>query len=98
MSDPQPHFVCPCCGWSDGELTEEALAAVRPARQKEMLGAKLYPAIEKYLPRSETLAGTITGMMLEMNNSELLTLLAPGSEAQLQRVVSEAMRKLGIGV
>ena len=95
--DPQPHFACPRCGWPapDGELTEAALAAVRPARQKEMLGEKLYAAIQKSQPQ---LAGKITGMMLEMDNSELLALLKPGSEAQLQRTVSEAMRSLGFGV
>lgn len=70
-------------------LTAAALAAAPPAMQKQMLGEKLFPLITKYQPE---LAGKITGMMLEMDNSELLILLE--SEQQLRAKVEEAMRVL----
>merc|ERR1712192_342551 len=60
-------------------LNAAALAAAPPAVQKQMIGEKLFPAIAKYQPE---LAGKVTGMMLEMDNSELLMLLE--SEAQLK--------------
>merc|ERR1719291_239713 len=72
-----------------GPLTAAALAAAPPGVQKQMLGEKLFPAISKYQPE---LAGKITGMMLEMDNSELLILLE--SEQQLKTKVDEAMRVL----
>merc|ERR1719199_181316 len=47
-------------------LNASQLAAAPPAVQKQMIGEKLYPAIAKYKPE---MAGKITGMMLEMDNS-----------------------------
>merc|ERR1712061_673726 len=70
-------------------LTAASLAAAPPAVQKQMIGEKLFPAISKFQP---ALAGKITGMMLEMDNSELLMLLE--SEQQLKGKVDEAMRVL----
>merc|ERR1712107_841850 len=70
-------------------LNASTLAAAPPAVQKQMLGEKLFPAISRYQPE---LAGKITGMMLEMDNSELLMLLE--SEPQLKVKVDEAMRVL----
>merc|ERR1719330_1661435 len=70
-----------------GPLSATALAAVAPAVQKQMIGEQLFPAIHKYHPE---LAGKITGMMLEMDNSELLLLLE--SESQLKAKVDEALR------
>jgi polyadenylate-binding protein len=70
-------------------LTAAALAAAPASVQKQMLGEKLYPAISRYQPE---LAGKITGMMLEMDNSELLILLE--SEGQLKQKVDEALRVL----
>merc|ERR1719217_1781631 len=70
-------------------LSAAALAAAPPAMQKQMLGSKLYPQVAKYQPE---LAGKITGMMLEMDNSELLILLE--SEVQLKNKVNEALRVL----
>merc|ERR1740121_562278 len=69
-----------------GPLTAAALAAAPPGVQKQMLGEKLYPAISKYQPE---LAGKITGMMLEMDNSELLILLE--TEQQMRNKVNEAL-------
>ena len=67
--------------------------------QKQMLGEKLFPLISRIHPE---MAGKITGMMLEMDNSELLMLLdklSPRSTstvpiAQLRAKVDEAMRVL----
>merc|ERR1719178_350001 len=67
-------------------LNAAALAAAPPAVQKQMIGEKLYPAIAKFRPAE---AGKITGMMLEMDNSELLMLLE--SDAQLRTKVEEAI-------
>merc|ERR1719443_2760025 len=70
-------------------LNAAQLAAAPPAVQKQMIGEKLYPAIAKMNPE---MAGKITGMMLEMDNSELLMLLE--SEAQLRSKVNEAVAVL----
>jgi len=67
-------------------LTGSALAAAPPGMQKQMLGEKLFPLVAKYQPE---LAGKVTGMMLEMDNSELLMLLE--SEQQLKVKVDEAL-------
>ena len=54
-----------------GGLTAQALSAVPPPQQKQMLGEALYPKIQAQQPE---LAGKITGMLLEMENTELLSL------------------------
>lgn len=53
-------------------LTAAALAAASPMEQKQMLGEVIYIKIHASYP---DLAGKITGMLLEMDNSELLHLL-----------------------
>ncbi|CAE6414558.1 unnamed protein product [Rhizoctonia solani] len=53
-------------------LTSQALAAATPMEQKQMLGEMIYLQIHQSEPE---LAGKITGMLLEMDNSELLHLL-----------------------
>ncbi len=53
-------------------LTAQALAAASPEAQKNMIGERLYPLIHDAQPK---LAGKITGMLLEMDNGELLHLL-----------------------
>mmetsp|Transcript_1784 Transcript_1784/g.3780 ORF Transcript_1784/g.3780 Transcript_1784/m.3780 type:complete len:281 (-) Transcript_1784:64-906(-) len=73
-----------------GPLTVASLAAAPPGMQKQMLGEKLFPLIAKLQPE---LAGKITGMMLEMDNQELLILLE--SDDQLKLKVDEALRVLG---
>mmetsp|Transcript_87761 Transcript_87761/g.160539 ORF Transcript_87761/g.160539 Transcript_87761/m.160539 type:complete len:640 (+) Transcript_87761:131-2050(+) len=70
-------------------LNAANLAAAPPGVQKQMIGEKLYPQIAKHQPE---LAGKVTGMMLEMDNSELLMLLE--SEQQLKAKVDEALRVL----
>merc|ERR1712203_1063700 len=66
-------------GGPGAPLNAAALAAAPPSVQKQMIGEKLFPAIARFRPE---LAGKITGMMLEMDNSELLILLE--SEHQLR--------------
>lgn len=73
----------------DEPLSAAALAQAAPGMQKQMLGEKLFPLISRQQPE---LAGKITGMMLEMDNSELLILLE--SEQQLKTKVDEALRVL----
>jgi polyadenylate-binding protein len=48
------------------------LAGAPPQEQKQMLGERLYPHIQSMHP---DLAGKITGMLLEIENSELLSML-----------------------
>merc|ERR1712159_698331 len=84
---PQPQQQAPN---PNQPLTAAALAAAPPAVQKQMIGEKLYPAIAKIQPE---VAGKVTGMMLEMDNSELLMLLE--SEQQLRSKVNEALQVLG---
>ena len=54
-----------------GGLNAQALSAVPPQQQKQMIGEALYPKIQAQQPE---LAGKITGMLLEMDNTELLSL------------------------
>ena len=53
-------------------LTASMLAAAPPQEQKQMLGERLFPLIQHMYP---DLAGKITGMLLEIDNSELLHML-----------------------
>uniref|UniRef100_A0A672K126 PABC domain-containing protein n=1 Tax=Sinocyclocheilus grahami TaxID=75366 RepID=A0A672K126_SINGR len=53
-------------------LTASMLAAAPPQKQKQMLGERLFPLIQNMHPNR---AGKITGMLLEIDNSELLHLL-----------------------
>lgn len=67
-------------------LTASALASAPPEVQKQMLGERLYPLINAQQPEY---AGKITGMLLEMDNTELLHLLE--DPASLNSKVNEAM-------
>jgi len=70
-------------------LTAAALASASPEVQKNMIGERLYPLIHNSQPQ---LAGKITGMLLEMDNSELLHLLE--SPDALGSKISEALQVL----
>ncbi|KAF1952511.1 polyadenylate binding protein [Byssothecium circinans] len=63
-----------------------ALTTAPAGQQKQMLGEALYPKIHEMQPE---LAGKITGMLLEMDNSELINLTA--DDAALRAKVDEAM-------
>merc|ERR1719183_2386016 len=70
-------------------LTLERLAAAAPEQQKQILGERLFPMIHSSFPEH---AGKITGMLLEMDNSELLNLLE--SPEALSSKVQEALAVL----
>jgi polyadenylate-binding protein len=67
-------------------LTAAALAAAPAEAQKQMLGERLYPLINAQEPEY---AGKITGMLLEMDNGELLNLLEDSKA--LDAKISEAI-------
>jgi len=66
-------------------ISPSYLAAAPPGMQKQMLGERIYSSVLKMAP---DMAGKITGMMLEMDNAELLLLLE--NPEQLHSKVSEA--------
>uniref|UniRef100_A0A674CGG2 Polyadenylate-binding protein n=1 Tax=Salmo trutta TaxID=8032 RepID=A0A674CGG2_SALTR len=70
-------------------LTASMLAAAPPQEQKQMLGERLFPCIQNMHP---SLAGKITGMLLEIDNSELLHMLE--SPESLRSKVDEAVAVL----
>lgn len=70
-------------------LTATMLAAAQPADQKQMLGERLFPIIESMNPSA---AGKITGMLLEIDNSELLHMLE--NRESLKAKVEEAVAVL----
>ncbi|CAK4074031.1 unnamed protein product [Aphanomyces euteiches] len=70
-------------------LTSAALAAASPGMQKNMIGERLFPLIHRSQPE---LAGKITGMLLEMDNGELLHLLE--SPDALDAKIAEALAVL----
>lgn len=70
-------------------LTASMLAAAQPAEQKQMLGERLFPLIEPLYP---TIAGKITGMLLEIDNSELVHMLEHSES--LKAKVDEAVAVL----
>ncbi|KAI5077572.1 hypothetical protein GOP47_0007396 [Adiantum capillus-veneris] len=72
-------------GQADLGEWSSVLAKASPQQQKQMLGERLYPLVQK---RQLPLAGKITGMLLEMDNNELLFLL--DSEDALASKVEEA--------
>ncbi|XP_051759438.1 polyadenylate-binding protein 1-like isoform X3 [Ctenopharyngodon idella] len=70
-------------------LTASMLAAAPLKEQKQLLGEQLYPLIQALHP---ALAGKITGMLLEIDNSELLHMLE--SPESLHSKVEEAVAVL----
>merc|ERR1719197_1644596 len=53
-------------------LSREVLSQLPPQAQKQQLGERLFPLISRHRP---DLAGKITGMMLELDNIEIIKLL-----------------------
>merc|ERR1711936_1018797 len=72
-------------------LTASMLAAAPPNEQKQMLGERLFPLISAMHPE---LAGKITGMLLEIDNSELVHMLE--HQESLKGKVEEAVTVLQV--
>lgn len=70
-------------------LTASMLAAAQTKDQKQMLEERMFPLIQRMHP---DLAGKITGMLLEIDNSELLHMME--SEDSLKLKVEEAVAVL----
>ncbi|XP_062601620.1 embryonic polyadenylate-binding protein B-like isoform X2 [Saccostrea cucullata] len=70
-------------------LTATMLATMPPQEQKQALGECLYPLISHMFP---DVAGKLTGMLLEIDNSELLYMLE--SQESLEAKVKEAVAVL----
>merc|ERR1719420_1877506 len=70
-------------------LTASMLAAAPPQEQKQMLGERLFPLISRMYP---DLAGKITGMLLEIDNADLLHMLEDHNS--LKSKVEEAVAVL----
>ena len=66
-----------------------SLQYTTPAEMKRLIGARLFPKIQVVEPR---LAGKITGMLLEMDNAELLVLLS--EQRALMNKIYEALAVL----
>uniref|UniRef100_A0A8C2WV62 Polyadenylate-binding protein n=1 Tax=Cyclopterus lumpus TaxID=8103 RepID=A0A8C2WV62_CYCLU len=94
MGAPGPRVMQPIAQpavHSQGQepLTASMLAAAPPQEQKQMLGERLFPLIQSM---HANLAGKITGMLLEIDNSELLHMLE--SHESLRSKVEEAVAVL----
>uniref|UniRef100_A0A5B7AK56 Polyadenylate-binding protein n=1 Tax=Davidia involucrata TaxID=16924 RepID=A0A5B7AK56_DAVIN len=76
-------------GSEGSEMLSSRLAAASQEQQKQILGERLYPLVQNHKP---DLAAKITGMLLEMDNSELLLLLE--SPESLAAKVEEALQVL----
>lgn len=85
----RPQYGEPAPAPQPQKLNPQTLARAAPGDQKQMLGEALYPLIHETQP---DLAGKITGMLLEMDNGELLHLIE--SPPALQEKVDEALRVL----
>jgi polyadenylate-binding protein len=70
-------------------LTAAMLKEAKPAEKKRLIGERLFPKIQVVEPR---LAGKITGMLLEMDNTELLELLS--NQRALMNKINEALAVL----
>jgi len=70
-------------------LTASLLATASASEQKQMIGERLFPLVQEHQPH---LAGKITGMLLEIDNSELLNMLE--SRDLLSAKVDEAVQVL----
>jgi len=73
-------------GFAGPGVLQQQLAQVPPQQQKQLLGEALFPKIQVLQPE---LAGKITGMLLEMENAELVNLCE--DESALRAKVDEAL-------
>lgn len=71
------------------QLNAKNLSQADPQKQKQMIGERVFPLVQQREPK---LAGKITGMLLEMDNTELLHLLE--SPQSLSDKINEALAVL----
>lgn len=71
------------------QLNVKNLSQADPQKQKQMIGERVFPLVQQREPK---LAGKITGMLLEMDNTELLHLLE--SPQSLSDKINEALAVL----
>jgi polyadenylate-binding protein len=76
------------------ELTAQMLANAQPAEQKQLIGEKLFFHVQEQIGNQNTdgnhiTAGKITGMLLEIDNAELLLML--DDQEMLKEKISEAV-------
>eukprot|EP00112_Aurelia_sp_Birch-Aquarium-sp1_P007110 Seg1776.2 transcript_id=Seg1776.2/GoldUCD/mRNA.D3Y31 product="Polyadenylate-binding protein 4" protein_id=Seg1776.2/GoldUCD/D3Y31 len=86
---PQPGAGFYMPAFPQEPLTSTNLATATPQEQKQMIGERLFPMVQEY---ENHLAGKITGMLLEIDNSELLHMLE--SRESLRTKVEEAVQVL----
>ena len=68
------------------EMSAATLAQAQPSEQKQMLGERIYPLVSEHIGAEQ--AGKITGMLLEIENSELLLMIE--NKEMLQSRIKEA--------
>jgi len=85
---PEPSAVVPAAVGGEA-LTIKALAAAPENQQKQMIGERLFPMVKA---TQADRAGKITGMLLEMDNGELIHLLE--SKQALDDKIAEACNVL----
>lgn len=73
-------------GGAGTALAPQSLSAASPRQQKVMLGERLYPLVHGLQPDR---AAKVTGMLLEMDNAEILLLIE--NPAALAAKVEEAV-------
>ena len=56
------------------DLEKAGLATATPAEQKQMLGERIFPLIQRIYPDPDR-AAKITGMLLKNDNEDLLTMI-----------------------
>jgi len=86
---PMPQQQAPPQQDVGGGLTLQALTQATTEEAKNMLGERLYPLIQRSRPEE---AGKITGMLLEMDNAELINLIE--SPNDLTQKIEEAVQVL----
>ncbi|CAG8973922.1 hypothetical protein HYALB_00003700 [Hymenoscyphus albidus] len=86
MPPQVPGMVQPGVEGAGVSALAQQLATVSPAQQKQILGEALFPKISVIQPE---LAGKITGMLLEMENQELVNLIE--DDSALRAKVDEAL-------
>merc|ERR1712071_449787 len=83
---PQQQKPAPAQQETSNELTAEGLASAAPAEQKQMLGERIYPLVSEQIGPDQS--GKVTGMLLEIENTELLMLI--DNKEMLKDRISEA--------